>query len=242
MTNINFPDSPEINDEFTINDRTWIYIGNDIWNTAETEVLTGPAGPQGNLGPTGPTGPTGPSGGPTGPTGPTGATGPTGPTGATGATGPSQDLSSYVTITGSQTLTNKTLTTPLLNGQAKEAFVVSGTGFAGYTFDVISNAVQYITANATANGTVNFRGNSSTTLNTLMANNESITVALLVTNGGTAFRPTAFQIDGTSVTPKWQGGSAPTVGNINSIDVYTFTILKTASATYVVLASQTRFA
>ena len=64
----------------------------------------------------------------------------------------------------------------------------------------------------------------------------------MVTNGSTAYYPTAFQIDGVSVTPKWSGGTAPSSGNANTIDVYTFTIIKTASATYTVLGAQTKFA
>jgi hypothetical protein len=75
-----------------------------------------------------------------------------------------------------------------------------------------------------------------------MAIGQSMTVAFLVTNGTTAYRPTVFQVDGTAVTPKWQGGTAPTAGNASSIDVYVFTIIKTASATFTVLASQTKFA
>ena len=51
-----------------------------------------------------------------------------------------------------------------------------------------------------------------------------------------------MQIDGNSVTPKWSGGTAPTAGNASSIDVYTFVVIKTASATFTVLASQTKFA
>ena len=70
---------------------------------------------------------------------------------------------------------------------------------------------------------------------------QSATVAFLATNT-TAYYPTAFQVDGVSVTPKWQGGTAPTSGNANSIDSYTFTIIKTASATYTVIGSQVRFA
>jgi hypothetical protein len=49
-------------------------------------------------------------------------------------------------------------------------------------------------------------------------------------------------VDGTTITPKWQGGTAPSAGNASSIDSYTFTIIKTASATYTVLASQVKFA
>jgi hypothetical protein len=65
----------------------------------------------------------------------------------------------------------------------------------------------------------------------------------LNTNGATPYYPTTFQIDGSAVTPKWQGGTAPTAGNASSIDAYTFTIIKTAATpTYTVLAAQTKFA
>jgi len=49
-------------------------------------------------------------------------------------------------------------------------------------------------------------------------------------------------MDGSSVTPKWQGGTAPTAGNASSVDVYAYTVIKTANATFTVLASQSRFA
>ena len=147
-----------------------------------------------------------------------------------------------VSLAGTETLTNKTLTNYNVLGQTKEDILTSATGFAGYTYNVMDDGVQYITANSTGNGTINFRGNGSTTMNTFMATNQSVTCVLLVTNGASAFYPTAFQIDGASVTARWQGGTAPTSGNANSIDAYTFTILKTAASTYVLLASQTRFA
>lgn len=173
------------------------------------------------------------------------------------------DTSSFITATGVATLSNKTLTSPVINtatstggtfttptlaspvisGAALEAAYTTGTGFAGYTFYVTTNgAVQYSTGSATANGTLNITSTSGVTLNTLMAINQSITIALLVTNGGTAYYPTAYQIDGSAVTPKWASGTAPTAGNTSAIDVYTLTIIKTASATYTVLANQTKFA
>ena len=153
------------------------------------------------------------------------------------------DTSSFVTPTGVATLSNKTLQSPVFTGASLEAAYTTGTGFAGYTFYVTTNgAFQYSTANATANGTVNITSTSGVTLNNLMTAGQSITVALLITNGGTAYYPTAWQIDGSSVTPKWSGGTAPTGGNTSAIDVYTLTIVKTASATFTVLASQVKFA
>jgi hypothetical protein len=138
--------------------------------------------------------------------------------------------------------TGGTLTTPLLTS-AIETITVSNTQATGTVdVDMKTSSVKYYTGNAAANWTFNFRGDGSTTLNSIMSIGQAMTVAFLVTNASTAYRPTAFQVDGVSVTPKWQGGSAPAVGNASSIDSYTFTIIKTASATYTVLASQVKFA
>jgi hypothetical protein len=69
-----------------------------------------------------------------------------------------------------------------------------------------------------------------------------MTCTLVIKQGTTAYYLNAYQVDGSTVTPKWSGGSAPTAGNADSLDVYTFTIIKTADATFTVLASQTQFA
>ena len=132
---------------------------------------------------------------------------------------------------------NPTLTSP------KETVDISGTGASGtVNIDVSTSSVEFLNAAATGNWTTNVRGNSGTTLNSIMAVGEQISVVLLNTNTATAYYPTGFTIDGTSVTPKWLGGTAPSSGNINAIDAYVYTIIKTASATYTVLASQNRFA
>ena len=124
-----------------------------------------------------------------------------------------------------------------------ETTTVSATAATGtVNYDVITQGVLYYTTSASANWTTNFRGNSTTTLNTLMAVGETRTVTFLVAQGATAYYNNAVTVDGTSVTPKWQGGAAPTSGNPSSIDIYTYSIIKTASATFTVLASQTRFA
>ena len=125
---------------------------------------------------------------------------------------------------------------------ALEGITVSATAATGtINYDVTTQSILYYTSNASANWTVNFRGSSGTSLNTAMATGESITVVFLVTNGTTAYYNNAITIDGTSVTPKWQGGSAPTIGNASSIDAYSYSIVKTGSATYTVFASQVQF-
>ena len=127
--------------------------------------------------------------------------------------------------------------------QLAEKVTIAATGTTGVTnFDVITQAVLYHTANAAANFTVNLRGDGSNTLNSIMDTGESVTVAFLVTNGGTPYYQSAFTIDGSSVTPEYQGGSAPSEGNANSVDVYTYTVVKTGDAAFTVFASQTQFA
>jgi hypothetical protein len=126
----------------------------------------------------------------------------------------------------------------------EERCTVSATAATGTVhLDAVTQAVLFYTSNAAANFTLNIRGNSGTTLASLLAVGDSITVVFLVTNGATPYYPTVFQIDGSAVTPKWAGGVAPGAGNANSIDAYSFTIIKTAATpTYTVLASAGRFA
>jgi len=120
---------------------------------------------------------------------------------------------------------------------------VSSTALTGtIDLDLLSGTLFYYTANASANWTFNFRGNSSTTLNSILPIGKSVTVTILSTQGGTAYYANTFKIDGTTVSPKWQGGSAPTSGYTSSINVYTYSIVKTADATFTVFASLTKFA
>jgi hypothetical protein len=158
-------------------------------------------------------------------------------------------ISSGTTVT---TIAGLTLTSPTINTATntssifvapQERTTVSATAATGtVNFDASTQGVLYYTSNASANWTLNVRGNSSTTLNSILATGDSITVAFLVTQGTTAYYGSALTIDGSSVTPKYQGGTAFTAGNVSSIDAYTYTIVKTGSATFTVFASQTKFA
>jgi len=141
------------------------------------------------------------------------------------------------------TLTNKTLASDYFTGPIENTTVSATAATGTINFDVITQGVLYYTTNASANFTLNFRGNSGTTLNTLLATGQAISVVFLNTNGATPYYANAFQIDGTSVTPKWSGGTAPSAGNASAIDSYSFTIIKTATSTYTVLAGgNTKFA
>ena len=151
---------------------------------------------------------------------------------------PSTGLLSFISATMTGTASAYGLKTPNI----AEPTTVSATAATGtINYDVTTQSVLYYTSNASANWTVNFRGSSGTSLNTLMATNDTIAVTFMVTQGATAYYNNALTIDGTSVTPKWAGGTVPTSGNASGIDVYNYVITKTASATYTVLASQTQF-
>ena len=134
------------------------------------------------------------------------------------------------------------------NGQGKiqsvaEKVTTEATAATGtINYDVLTQAVWNFTSDAGANWTLNIRGDGSNTLDNIMDTGESITIAHIVKNGSTPYYNSAVQIDGSGVTPEWQGGSAPSAGNASSLDVYTYTVIKTGSATFTVLAAQTQFA
>ena len=145
-------------------------------------------------------------------------------------------------FTNKQTFTGSTtaIASKFVNGL--EGITVSATAATGtINYDITTQSVLYYTSNASANWTVNFRGNSSNSLDSLMAVGETITVVFLVTQGSTAYYNNAISIDSSSVTPKWQNGSAPTAGNASSVDSYSYAIVKTGSATFSVFASLVQF-
>ena len=124
----------------------------------------------------------------------------------------------------------------------EKATVTASAISSSTNIDISTAAVVYFSVDATSNWTLNFRGNLSTTLNSIVATGQSVTVAVLVKQGATPYYPTSHSIDGSAVTPLWQNGLAASAGNANGVDIYTYTIIKTAAGVYTVFASQTRFA
>ena len=129
------------------------------------------------------------------------------------------------TFTGNNTISNATLTgnttiseTGIVRNTIEKTTVAATAMTGTVNVDLVGNTVQFFTANASANWTFNFRANSTVTADTFLSNGDSTSVVLLVTNGGTAYFPNSHTIDGSAVTPRWQGGTAPTGGNANSVD------------------------
>jgi hypothetical protein len=131
----------------------------------------------------------------------------------------------------------------LLLVSPKEKIDISATAATGtVNIDVSTASVNIRTSNSAANYTINVRGSSSVTLNSLMSIGESITVTFESPNGSTAYYATGYTIDGNVVTPKWLGGTAPSAGNVSATDLYMLQIRKTANATFTCLASLSKFA
>lgn len=147
---------------------------------------------------------------------------------------------------GSEALANVNVTGGNVAGTVaknsnRELVTINATGAANtINYDVKTSQVILYQGNATANVTLNIRGDSGTTLNNTLANNESVTVAIAITNNASPFYISATQIDGNSVTPKWQG-VAPSAGTPSAIDVYVYNVIKSNANTYTVLASKSAF-
>jgi hypothetical protein len=161
-------------------------------------------------------------------------------------TGPIPSIAIDTTVTvdlnTAQTITNKLLSGNVMLSP-EERFAVDAVAATGtVNLDVLTAGVYYSTASATGNWTLNVRGSGSTSLDSILTTNDSITVVMFATQGSPAYYLTAFQIDGNAITPKWQNGVAPSAGNVNSIDIYSFTIVKTGAATFTAFGSQTKFA
>jgi hypothetical protein len=129
----------------------------------------------------------------------------------------------------------------LLQNRNREFVTIDANGAANtIDYDVNTQQVLLYQGNATANVTLNLRGNSSVTLNNVMEVNSAVTVAFGLVSNSNAFYVSQVQIDGANVTPKWQGG-APTEGTANSTELYVINTVKTAANTYTVLGSVTAF-
>lgn len=153
-------------------------------------------------------------------------------------------ITGYAALADAQTFTAKqTFGTTIKIEDVLETITVSATASTGtINFDVLTQAALYYTTDASGNFTINIRGDGSNSLDSIMATGESTTVVFLSTQGATAYYNSAVTIDGSSVTPKWLGGSAPSSGNASGVDVYTYVVIKTGSATFTVFASVVQFA
>jgi hypothetical protein len=155
-------------------------------------------------------------------------------------------LSVAQTWTAKQTLNGSTSVAAIKLLNALEKVTITGAAVSATTinFDLSTQSVVWYNVNATGNPTaINFRMSSGTALNDAMSVGESITCAMMIKNGATAYflNSSRLTVDTSGTkTVLWQI-SEPIAGGINSTDLYSFVITKTANATWTIFASATAF-
>ena len=136
-----------------------------------------------------------------------------------------------ITTTGGLTLSN---------GELIEKCYINSTAWSTTgTVDLDNGMVQYNSSNLA--GTTNTLDIiSSAGINTSMATGDMMAVTCMTAvNASTAY-VNNITIDGIAATETWVGGSAPTDGGTSGVDIYAFNIVKTADATFLVVANQTK--
>ena len=125
-----------------------------------------------------------------------------------------------------------------------EKMNITGTGLGTtVNHDVLTSNSYYWDATATGNWTYNIRGSASVTLDSLLSVGDLISVSYIAPVDASSYYNTAVQIDSVAQTVEWVDGVAPTqAGGPEQIadrgtDLYQFYIIKTGSATFVVLGA-----
>ena len=136
-----------------------------------------------------------------------------------------------ITSTGGLTLSNGELIEKC-HIQSSPAWSSNG------AVDLDNGVVQYNTTNYGSGGAGSLYFTSSVGINTQMATGDIMSLTMMTNVNSTAGYINNIFIDGQAATETWVGGSAPTAGGGSGVDIYTFNIIKTASATYTVIANQ----
>ena len=142
-------------------------------------------------------------------------------------------INTGLTITGFGTFTQGAD----FNGNLKESVkVTAGKLSDNLNINLEDGMIHYFTSAETTTSTPNLRYNATTSLNSKMNIGEAISVNI-ITTAATAGYSAELTIDGGAVTENWTGGNAPSAGGGSGVDLYAYTIIKTADATFTVIGN-----
>ena len=128
-----------------------------------------------------------------------------------------------------------------LSGLLKEGVkITNGKLSANTNIDLEDGMVHYFTTNETATATPNIRFSGSVSLDSSMSVGDTISVTIISATNSSSYFYDQLTIDGAAVTENWVGGSAPSDGGSSGVDIYSYTIIKTASGIFTVIANQTK--
>jgi hypothetical protein len=151
------------------------------------------------------------------------------------------------TITGNLVANNTIASVKLapVNRLLENANLISSSTSGNVNVSLDDNSVYYVTSNVAGNVTFNIRVSPDVTLNSFMANGQSITTAFILTQGSTQFLAN-LAIDGLyqSSNTRWSSNTRPTYAaslTNQQLDVYTFTSIKIGSNSFSVLGSRTSY-
>ena len=127
-----------------------------------------------------------------------------------------------------------------LSGFLKEGVNITAGKLSDNTdIDLENGMVHLFTTTETTTSTPNIRFSSSTSLDSSMSVGQAISVTIITTAAAAGYSA-QLTIDGAAVTENWVGGSAPADGGSSGVDIYSYTIIKTASATFTVIGNQSK--
>lgn len=155
---------------------------------------------------------------------------------ASGATFTNVTVSGDIAIGEDLTVSGSTHVREVAEFANIQAVAASGT----INLDWNDGGILYLTSTATSNFSINMRGASAITLNSVLATGEAAGFAVVVTQGATGMSQTNFLVDGATASVYWQGGVTATP-TTSGLDVLSGTVIKTGNASFVVLESSTKF-
>ncbi len=133
-----------------------------------------------------------------------------------------------VSITGIATCSEGLDTVGLL----RESFnTVAGKLSDNTNIDLEDGMVHYFSTQETTTSTPNIRYSSSKSLNNMLSTGDAISITVITTAAAGGYSAN-WTIDGSAVTEEWVGGSAPSAGGSDGLDIYGITILKTGDGAY----------